>query len=144
MMAQSLFVPYAVSGGGGGGSSQNIESLPGQWAVPGSVLVGDLVYATGAFSADKASSLSPVTMPCIGIVTAKPIATSATILYYGESPAVFAGLIPGSEYFVGLVAGTLVIKSGSPAAPGEVSQRVGVAISGNHLLFTPDPTTVNI
>jgi hypothetical protein len=82
-----------------------------------------------------------VTMPAVGIVIAKPIATTATLLYYGESPAIFAGLTPGVEYYVGLSG---AIEAPSAAMAGEIVQRVGVALTPSRLLFTPDPTTVKL
>lgn len=130
----SDWVPTALPGGAG------IQSAPGAWAVPGTVAVGDVVYVTGAFAADVADRSAQATMPAIGVVIAKPLATTATLLYYGEA-AVFAGLTVGIEYYVGTAG---AIEAPSAAAPGEVVQRVGVAISATTLLFTPDPTTTAV
>ena len=115
-------------------------SAPGAWAVPAAVVAGDVVYATGSFTADKADRTSPATMPAIGVVIAKPAATLATIRYSGEAPY-FAFLLPGVEYFVGLAG---AIEAPGTTVDGEVVQRVGVAISATTLLFTPDPTTTNL
>jgi hypothetical protein len=125
-------------------AGSSIVSAPGAWTVPIAVVVGDIVYATGAFTADVADRTSKATMPAIGVVIAKPIATTATLLYYGEIPAgIFPALtfIPGTEYWVG-VAGSAETPGTSVA--GEVVQRVGVAISDTQLMFTPDPTTTNL
>jgi hypothetical protein len=108
--------------------------------VPGTVNVGDLVYATGSFTADKADRSNIATMPAIGVVVAKPLATTATLLYYGEA-AVFAGLTPGLEYYVGLAG---AVEQPSAATPGEIVQRIGVAASATTIVFTPDPTTVKM
>lgn len=115
-------------------------SVPGAWSVPAAVAVGDVVYATGAFTADKADRTSPATMPAIGVVIAKIAATLATLRYSGEAPH-FALLLPGVEYFVGLSG---AIEAPGTTVDGEVVQRVGVAISTTTLLFTPDPTTTNL
>lgn len=140
-MAEIIFVPFAVSGGGGGSGSR-LESAAGAWSVPGAVAIGDVVYATGSFAADVADRSSALTMPAIGVVIAKPTAVTATLLYYGESPAIFGGLLtPGVEYYVGLAG---AIEAPSAAMAGEIVQRVGVAATTSTLLFTPDPTTVKL
>lgn len=128
------WTPSLLPGGGA------IVSSPGAWTVPVAVAVGDIVYVTGAFTADVADRTAPATMPAIGVVIAKPIATTATVLYYGEAP-VFVGLTPGAEYFVG-VAGA--VETPGTSIAGEVVQRVGVAANATTIVFTPDPTTTNL
>jgi hypothetical protein len=129
---------WAPTPGAAAGSS--LISAAGAYTVPGAVAVGDIVYSTGSFTADVADRTAPATMPAIGVVVAKPIATTATILYYGEA-AVFGGLTPGAEYFVG-VAGA--VETPGTNVSGEVVQRIGVAISATTILVTPDPTTTNL
>lgn len=142
-MAQNIFVPYAVSGGGGGGSNQAIESLAGQWAVPAGVLIGQIVYPTGSFSADLGDASGLLTCPAIGVVIAKTSPTQATLLYKGQSPSIFAGLVPSKEYFLSASApGGVSLTPPSPDVTGSIVQRVGVAASSAIMLFDPDPTKV--
>ena len=127
----------AASGGGGGGGSA-IVSAVGAWTVPAAVAVGDAVYVTGSFAADKADNTSLPTTPAIGIVIAKPLATTATVAYAGEV-TVLAGLTAGAVYYLG-VAGA--ITTVAPGAPGNVIQRLGTAASATTLLLIASPVDV--
>jgi hypothetical protein len=132
-----------VGGGGGGGGGTGIISLVGAWTVPVGSLVGQLIYVTGAFVGDLADASAPATTPVVGMIIVKPTPTTATVLYLGESPVgLLAGLAIGSEYFLSLVAGGIIIEGSAPIGVGEVVQRVGVAITATQLLFNPDPTKV--
>ena len=117
--------------------SNDVVSAPGAYTVPGAVAIGDIVFITGASTADVADRTAPGTMPAVGVVVGKPIATTATVLYAGEA-SVFVGLTPGAEYWVG-VGGA--IESPSAAVNGEIVQRIGIAKDATTLIFTPDPTT---
>jgi hypothetical protein len=131
----AAWTPTPASAGSG------LVSLPGAWTVPAGVAVGDVVYGTGSFAADVADRNAVATMPALGLVIAKPLATTATLLYMGESPAIFVGLTPGAEYYVGLLG---AIETPSAAVDGDVVQRVGVAASATVLIFNPDPTTTDL
>jgi hypothetical protein len=134
---------FGGAGGGGGGGGTGIISLVGAWTVPAGSADGDLLYVTGDFIADLADASAPGTTPAMGMIIDKPTATTATVLYLGESPVgLLAGLSVGSEYFLSLVAGGIIIEGSAPIDVGEVVQRVGVAITGTQLLFNPDPTKV--
>ncbi len=95
--------------------------------------VGDVVYVTGSFTADQADNTSIATAPSIGVVIAKPLATTATITYFGEA-SVFAGLTPGAIYYVGTLG---AITTSPPVTAGNVVQRVGVAADANTLIVNP-------
>lgn len=133
-----------ISRGGAGGSGPppsagaTVQSADGAWTVPSGVAVGDLVYVTGSFQADEADNDSLATAPAIGVVIAKPTATTATLAYFGET-AVFSGLTPGVSYFLGENGG---VTATAPSTSGEVVQRVGVAVASNTLLFDPEQVSV--
>jgi hypothetical protein len=117
-----------------------MTSLPGEYTVPGAVGVQDIVYITGSSTADVTDRTSAATMPAIGVVIAKPTATTATLAYVGPVSG-FATLTPGAEYYIGTAGG---IESPSAAGDGDVVQRAGVAITADILLFNPDPTTTDL
>lgn len=121
------WVPTTPSGG------QQITSAVGAYTVPAGVAVGDLVYVTGAFAADRADNTSLGTTPAVGVVIVKPTGTTATVAYVGEV-AVFAGLTPGAVYYLGLLG---ALTTTAPGTPGNVVQRVGVAADGTTLLLNP-------
>jgi len=116
-----------------------IESTAGAWTVPIGAAVGDMLYATAAFTAALADNSGIGTAPVLGTIKAKPTGVTATVIYSGEA-AVFVGLTVAAEYFLGTAGG---IVTPAPVAPaGTVVQRVGVAASATVLLFHPDPTEV--
>lgn len=119
-----------------GGSG--VISNPGAWTVPGTVSVGDVVYGTGAFTADQADNTSTATAPALGVVIAKPLATTATVQYLGETAA-FAGLTPGAMYYLGTSGGITTV---APNTPGNVVQRLGIAADANTLILNPSPVDV--
>ncbi len=137
----SVVPPFggAVGGGGPVAPASSVESAAGAWTVPMAAAVGDLVYVTGAFTADEADASSVATSPAIGVIIAKPTPVTATLSYFGET-AVFGGLTVGADYFLDTVAGG--ITTTAPSTPGEVVQRVGVAINATTLLFDPEQPTV--
>jgi hypothetical protein len=121
------WVPQASSAG------KQVVSDPGAWTVPNTVSVGDLVYGTGAFTADAADNTSVATAPAIGVVIAKPLATTATVAYLGEVGA-FAGLTPGAIYYLGTAG---AVTTTPPASVGNVVQRVGVAADATTMVLNP-------
>ena len=110
-----------------------IRCFAGAFTVPVGVAVGDLVYSTGNYTADKADNGSQSTAPAIGMVIAKPTATTATVAYAGEIPG-FVGLIAGTQYFLG-TSGAMVVGAGVPTAPLSISQEIGTALNGTTLLL---------
>ena len=124
------WVPQAQSPG------PTIISPPGRWNVAVGVSVGNLVYATAAaFTAAQADNSGLATAPGMGIVIAKPTPTTATVAYVGEV-SVFAGLVPGSLYYLG-TSGGIILGGALPGTPGSVVQRVGVAADANTLILNP-------
>ena len=115
-------------------------SLPGAWAVPAGVAVGDLVYVTGSFAADQADDGGAATMPGFGIVIAKPTAVTATVAYSGEV-SVFVGLTPGADYWAGSLGAITTL---APIVVGSVVQRLGVAANTTTLIFLPSPVTTTL
>jgi len=128
----AAWAPATPSGGA------QITSAAGAWTVPAGAVVGDLIYGTGVFTGALADNSSGTTVPAIGVVIAKPAATTATLAYFGEA-ASFAGLTPGAVYYVGL-AGAVTLAP--PVAAGSVVQQVGVAASATTMVFNPGPTEV--
>jgi len=100
-------------------------SEPGEFTVPVSVNVGDLVYPSGNLQADKASNAAASTQ-AVAVVVAKPTTTSATLLFMGKVSG-FAGLTAGSSLFLGS-SGAIVVSTGLPTAPGSIIQRIGTAL----------------
>lgn len=119
-----------------GGSA--IVSPAGAWTVDAGVAVGELVYVSGAFTADEADNTSLATGPAIGVVVAKPSAVTATIGYRGQI-SVFGGLVPGAIYYLGTAGG---LTTSAPATVGNVIQRIGVAADATTMIL--DPVLVNV
>jgi len=71
------------------------------------VALGDAVYLSSADTVDKSNATTESTMPCIGLVTSKPTATTCVVVMSG-SVSGYVGLTPGATYFVGLIPGTVV------------------------------------
>ncbi len=117
-----------------------LTSASGQYTVPAGVAVGDLIYATGVNTADQADSAGVATMPCFGIVLAKPTATTATAIYAGQAGG-FAGMTPGLEQYVGTL-GARVEAGALPTTPGSVIQRIGIAVNATTLIFSPQQLVV--
>jgi len=115
-------------------------SLPGEYAVPVGVAVGDLVYVSGADAMDQADNASEATAPVKGIVTDKPTTTTATVTYFGRVEG-FAGFVPGELLFLGTTGG-IVNSAGIPSAVGSYLQKVGVAADTDAILFDPEPGVI--
>lgn len=122
-----------TAGGGGGGSGDKLESLPGEFTVPAPVSVGDLVYSSGVLTLDAAGNASVTTSPAIGIVIAKPLATTATVAFAGKIGGL-VGMTAGALQFLG-TSGSLIEAGSLPTAAGSVIQQVGVALTSTMLLL---------
>lgn len=123
------WTPLAPSAGSG------VDSAVGAFTVPAGVAVGEIVYVTGAFAADRADASVEATARAVGIVIAKPAATTATLRYFGEVSG-FVGLTPGALYYLDTTAGAISLTA--PTNPGEVVVNVGQALSGTVLLLDID------
>ncbi len=124
-----------VPGGGGGGAALQIISQT-VFTVPSAVAVGDLVYITGAATADRADNTAQSTTPARGVVFLKPTPTTARLLYSGEQGG-FSGLTPGALQFLGTTGGLIEQAGVNGLVAGNVIQRVGEAINATTLLFQP-------
>jgi hypothetical protein len=109
--------------------------VSGLYSCPAGVLVTDAVYLSGAGAVDKADSDDASKQPLIGIVTAKPTATTCVVTNYGEAN-VFVGLVVGATYYLGTVPGT--ITTAAPSTPGNIVQRIGFAKSTTTLVVFTD------
>lgn len=109
-----------------------LRSNTGEFTVPASVNVRDLVYVTGALAADQADANDIARGPVYAIVLDKPTSTTATLALGGKIPG-FTGLTPGAALFVGT--GGAVVSP--PLSATGYAQRVGVAISSTTIVFTP-------
>lgn len=122
------FLPFGAPGGTSG-------SVSGIYSCPAGVAVTDAVYLSGAGAVDKADSDDASKQPLIGIVTAKPTATTCVVTNYGEAN-VFVGLVVGATYYLGTVPGT--ITTAAPSTPGNIVQRIGFAKSTTTLVVFTD------
>jgi len=108
------------------------------WDCPSTVAVGDAVYQTGNNAVDKADNGSIATMPCVGIVYAKPSTTTCLVtrqgIVNGYPPFTFT---VKEIYYVG-VAGGLVVGAGIPTAPGAIVHEVGFAKNDTALVVALD------
>ena len=111
--------------------SRNVRES-GPYTCPIGVAEGEFVYFTGSNAVDQADSSVPAETPAIGLIVNKPTTTSCLLLHEGE-PAIFSSLTPGSIYYLSTV-GT--ITATAPTTPGEVVQRIGVAVNATTLLLT--------
>jgi hypothetical protein len=125
------FMPSYQPGGGGGGGTANIAT----YTCLASVAVGDVVYVSGSGTVSKASS--SFSFPALGVVQAKPTATSADVVLSGQTLAVMVGLVAGSEYFTSSTPGAL--SSLPPTSPGSTVQRIGIAESPTQLVVQIGP-----
>lgn len=121
-------------GVGGGGSTNATKSAAGAYTVPGAVTLLKVVYGTGADAADLADKTLPLTTNALGLVSAKPTLTTATVTYAGELSG-FVGLSAGIRYYLS-TAGTI---SAIPPDPqldvGQVLLPIGIAINTTTLLI---------
>jgi len=114
-------------------AANSIISAVGAFTTDTGVVVGELVYASGSFAADEADNSAVGTGPAIGIVTAKPTTTTATVAFAGEV-SVLSGLTVGADFFMG-TNGSIILAGVLPTATGSVIQKVGVAVSTTTLLL---------
>lgn len=123
------------SGGGGGSATQDFEAN-----CTAATAVGDAVYVTGPKVLGKPQVATVditdyASMPAIGVVTSKTLATDCTVQYAGEA-AVYSGLTPGRMY--------MIDSSGEPTASlptvgsDHYVQKLGVATSSDTILLQPD------
>jgi hypothetical protein len=121
---------WAEIGSGGGGAS-----LTGTYTCDAGVAVNDWVYVDGAGAAQKARADAAGTGGAIGIVTAKPTGTTATVQFAGE--VTLSGLTAGSAYFLSpTTAGAMTATA--PSTVGQFVQRLGRAKSATVLLIQVD------
>lgn len=87
--------------------------------------VGDWVRMNGA-TAEKAQANIEANADVIGVVEAKPTATTATIRISGRSSAIFVGLDATKDYYLSAAtAGAMVTESAVPSASGNVVLPLG-------------------
>lgn len=121
------------------GNASTVRSDPGQFTVPISVHVLDLVYLTGTLAADTADNSSVSTAPVLGIVLEKPTRTTATLVFFGVVTGL-SGLIPNTDLFLG--SNGQIIVPPLPETNGTVIQKIGQALNPTTLLLDPDTPIV--
>lgn len=104
------------------------------------VAVNDAVYVDGAGVLQKALASSYGTARTVGIVAGKPTSTQAKLAQYGVLPG-FAALTPGGAVFLSAGAAGLLVQS-RPVLSGEVSVKVGVAVSATEIAVSVEPPVV--
>lgn len=116
-----------------GAPSNVIQSAPGAWSVSALAPVGAVVYASGPNAASVATQATLATTPVTGIIVAKPSPITATVAYAGEV-SVFAGLLSGAVYYLGLAGALTLVPPGVGPA---VVQRLGRAKNATTLVLFP-------
>ena len=107
-------------GGGGGGTFTESD-----YSCLASVVVNDIVYMSAPGAVAKADASSTTTSPAIGIVSAKPTPTTATVRTDGLITGM-PGLVAGDIYYLASgLPGTMTTIAPS-VAPGRV-QKLGQA-----------------
>jgi hypothetical protein len=119
--------PYSSFGSGGAASSLTSAV----YSCPVSVNLLDAVFLASADNVDQAASNIVTDRPCVGVVIAKPTATTCEVQYGGEL-AGFVGLIPGDTYYLSTTPG--VLTNVPPSTPGEIVQEVGFARNATTLV----------
>ena len=113
------------SGGGPSPPSTTAYVIEQDFPYVGPMAVRDAVYVTGAGVVAQASASAMSTAPSIGLASALPAPGIVTVRYAGQL-AGFAGLVPGSVYFLDTAAGGITTTA-PDAVPGQVVQRLGTA-----------------
>jgi uncharacterized cupin superfamily protein len=103
---------------------------------PATVLVRDVVYLSAADTVDKADANVVAQMPAIGVVLAKPTATSATVVFAGPVTG-FAGLTPQLDVYVDKVTPGGLTQT-APSASGDRVQKVGFARNATTIIVMVD------
>jgi hypothetical protein len=116
--------------------------------IEAAAVVGDLVYwNTGGAEFQRASAAAAATTPALGVVATKPTAVTANLRASGQIDAMVddlgGALVPGALYYLSPTAAGK-ITAVPPNLPGQVVQRLGVALSPSVLLFTVDLDTVTL
>lgn len=109
---------------------------------------GDCVRMTGPEVAGKAqvtrvSIDAYATVPAWGVILSKSASTDCLVQWLGPLRGVYTGLTAGRVYFVG-VDGRPTLTPPVPTTVDLYLQRVGVALSTDALLLTPDYTLVKL
>jgi len=117
------------------GDSSKVVSSSGQFSVPVSSAIRNLVYATGSNEANIADNTSVATAPVVGVIIEKPSTATATLAFFGVITG-FTGLTPGDDLFLGVSGG--LITPPLPTTPGTVIQKIGQVLSATTILFDPD------
>lgn len=111
------------------------------YTCPVGVAILDVVFVSAPLAVDRAQANSAAKIPAIGIVTAKPNSTTATIQSTGDVPG-FTGLAPGAKYYLSTAAGGLVATTPPGTHGVDYVQLIGIAFSSTVLRLTIDPTPV--
>lgn len=118
----------------------NIETLEDQWTtLPGAVSAGDLVYATGANTCDRANASGIATMPVIGVVQTVLNPTTVIVARAGDVGG-FVGLTPDAPYFAGLLPGQMALTA--PVGSGQVVQKIGYAKNATTIVIALGEHTI--
>jgi hypothetical protein len=131
--------PIAWAEIGAGGSVAETDPV----ACNAAVAVGDVIYYDGSGVAQRASAAAGGGQTIDGkcVVTAKPTATTATVIAEGQTPSIFAGLTAGAEYFSSVTA-VGGIQTPAPTGAGQKVQRIGIALSASRLFVDVEPSVL--
>jgi hypothetical protein len=113
-----------------------IKSL---YMCPVGVNVRDVVYQTGAGTADTADCTGPIPKgPSIGVVIEKPTPTTCYVVQQGRIPGFPpATFIPKETLFMGIL-GSMSRGALLPGVPGTIIQEVGYAKSDTEVMVNLD------
>jgi hypothetical protein len=134
VLGQIRWKGIVIAPTGGGGGSKFDASDPGAYSVPPGSIIGSLVRASGNFSCLLADYTGQATMPCMGMIIAKPTPVTATIGYNGELTGL-VGLVAGTAFYCGV--GVMTSTPPTNAQSGYIAQPVAIAINASTVMFNP-------
>lgn len=106
--------------------------------------VGDCVYMTGDYSVARADITDASKVPAVGVIISKPTTSTAIVRTHGEITGVYTGLVSGKVYFLGATGVPVVSPPVAGLNPFVYIQKIGLAISSNVLLVTPNFSLVKV
>ena len=138
----STGVTWNQSAGGGAGPAPT-PVIGDVFNCLASVAVPNAVYLSSVDTVSKAFAGVVPTGDSIGVVVAKPTATTCRVVGKGLSGAVFVGLTTGATYYLSdAAAGGIVLTA--PIGTGKKIQEMGIAASTTELYVDTDQASVEL
>lgn len=105
--------------------------------------VTNVVYLSASDTVAKARANGMATMPVLGFVSAKPTATTATVVQDGDLGG-FSGLVPGAIYFASATTAGGITADANSIPAGGVVQKLGRARNSTTLVLDVDSDFVEL